>query len=114
MEASELKRLMIKSLDENQGDASELIRSDVSYDFSSGFEGKVLDSIFSEKIKSVNEQEFSRFLSIAFSRVALTGVAAIVLLLISLFMMEGSLSFNSILGMPDIQNEDMVYLLTGN
>lgn len=114
METKELKRLIIKSLDENQGDASELIRSDVSFDFSSAFEDKVLDNISREEIESVNEQEFSRFLSIAFSRVALTGVAAIVLLLISLFMMEGSLSFNSILGMPDIQNEDMVYLLTGN
>lgn len=114
METKELKRLIIKSLDENQGNASELIRSDVSFDFSSAFEDKVLDNISREEIESVNEQEFSRFLSIAFSRVALTGVAAIVLLLISLFMMEGSLSFNSILGMPDIQNEDMVYLLTGN
>jgi hypothetical protein len=53
-------------------------------------------------------------MNFAFYRVALTGVAAIVLLLISIFLMEGSLSFNSFLGLKDNYDESIVCLLTGN
>jgi hypothetical protein len=53
-------------------------------------------------------------MNIAFYRIALTGVAAIVLLLISIFLSEGSLSFNTFLGMGESYDESIVYLLTGN
>jgi hypothetical protein len=49
-----------------------------------------------------------------FYRIALTGVAAIVILLISIYLMEGSVSINSFLGLGDTYDESIVCLLTGN
>jgi hypothetical protein len=43
----------------------------------------------------------------------LTGIAAIVLLLISIYLKEGSISFNSFIGMGNIYDESIVCLLTG-
>lgn len=114
MEALEIKKLMIDSLSEDQGLYPGKIGSEISYDFGPGFEEKVLSSVFPENETITREIEFSRFLNIAFSRIALTGVAAIVLLLLSLFLTEGSISLNTILGITDAQNEDIVLLLTGN
>jgi hypothetical protein len=52
-------------------------------------------------------------LNFVFNRIALTGIAAIIVLLISIFLMEGSLSFNSFLGLSDSYDESIVCLLTG-
>ncbi|HEX2920008.1 MAG TPA: hypothetical protein VHO50_02465 [Bacteroidales bacterium] len=114
MEALEIKKLMIDSLSEDQSVEPGKIGSEVSYDFSFGFKERVLKTIYPENESITKEVEFSRFLSIAFSRIALTGVAAIVLLLISLFLTEGSISFDTLLGITDASNEDIVLLLTGN
>ena len=114
MEALEIKKLMIDSLSEDQSEEPGKIGSETSYDFSPGFKEKILKSVFPENESITREVEFSRFLSVAFSRIALTGVAAIVLLLISLFLSEGSISLNTLLGITDASNEDIVLLLTGN
>jgi len=58
--------------------------------------------------------ESVRNLNNVFSRIALTGVAAIVILLISIFMVQGSLSLDSFLGLGNSYDESLVYLLTGN
>lgn len=116
MKLSEIKKLMIRSLDEGPESIepfSKLQEEGVSFDFSRGFSGKVLDKVFSDRVMA-GQIEFSRYMSLAFSRIALTGVAAIVLLLISIFLMEGNLSFNSILGLGDPQTESIVCLITGN
>ena len=63
---------------------------------------------------SILEVDFLKTMNYVFYRVTLPGVAAIVLLLISLFLMEGSLSFNSFLGLSDNYDESIVCLLTGN
>jgi hypothetical protein len=86
----------------------------VSYDFSKGFGDKVLNRIFSTGLTVITEVEFLKTMKFAFYRIALTGVAAIVILLISIFLMEGSLSFNSFLGLGDSYDESIVCLLTGN
>lgn len=116
MKLPEIKRLIISSLDEGpeQGASfNELQEEGVSFDFSPGFTVGVLDRLFSSDRVLARQVELSRYMSIAFSRVALTGVAAIILLLISIFLMEGDLSFNSILGIGDSQTESIVCLLTG-
>lgn len=117
MEASEIKKVMISSLESDSGNEeliSKLETNGIDYDFSDKFASKVLDSIFSVQTKVSREIEFARSLNIAFSRIALTGIAAIVLLLISIFLMEGSLSINSLLGINDTYDESIVSLLTGN
>lgn len=117
MNSSEIKKMLLSSLN-NDPEAAEvagkLEDAGVSYDFSSGFTQKVLAGIFSVEQGVTREIEFSRYLNLAFSRIALTSIAAIVLLLLSIFLMEGSISFNSILGLSNSQDESIICLLTGN
>ena len=117
MKPSEIKKLIIGSTDAD-ADANEIARrleeEGVSYDFSKGFGNRVIDKIFAAGVTVVRQAEFVRNLNYAFYRVALTGVAAIVILLISIFMMEGSISLNSFLGLGDTYDESIVCLLTGN
>lgn len=86
----------------------------ISYNFSEKFGDKVLDKLFSAGLTVKREVEFVKYMNFAFYRIALTGVAAIVILLISIFLMQGSLSFNSFLGISDSYDESIVCLLTGN
>lgn len=116
MKASDFKDLLIRSLEESADPAesfSRISEAGVAYDFSEGFSDKVLAELEVGRSAVVREVEFVRSLNYIFKRVALTGVAAIVLLLISIFLMEGSLSFNSFLGMSDAYDESIVCLLTG-
>lgn len=117
MKRSELKRLIIGSLDENADPKSAAVRLEeegVSFDFSKGFIDKVIDRVASGADAVSREVEFSRSMRIVFNRIALTGVAAIVLLLISIFIGEGSFSFNSFLGLGNTYDEGIICLLTGN
>ena len=117
MKATEIKELLIRSLDTNtdpEAASQKLKEAGISFDFSKDFRNKVLDRVYAAGSTAIREVEFLRNLNSAFYRIALTGVAAIVVLLISIFLMEGSLSFNSFLGLSDSYNESMVCLLTGN
>ena len=116
MSLSDIKRLLINSLDEvDLHKVPDLLEKEgLSYDFSPDFTQKVLNAIFPLQIKVYREIEFSKYLSFVFSRVALSGIAAILVLLLSIFLMEGSLSVNSLLGLNDGFDESIVYLLTGN
>jgi hypothetical protein len=117
MKASEIKSLIISSLDTDTDTvttSTKIEEEGVSYDFSEGFRDKVIDKIFSTALTVNGEVEFLKSMNFAFYRIALTGAAAIVVLLISIFLMEGSLSFNSFLGLTDSYDESIVCLLTGN
>jgi hypothetical protein len=117
MKPSEIKKLIISSLDRD-ADADvasvKLEEEGISFDFKQGFGDKILDKLFSSSLTINSELEFVKSMNFAFYRIALTGVAAIVVLLISIFLMEGSLSFNSFLGLNDSYDESIVCLLTGN
>ncbi|MCX6255391.1 MAG: hypothetical protein NTV31_13055 [Bacteroidia bacterium] len=117
MNSSEIKNLLIRSLntDEDTIDVSRRLEEEgISFNFSNGFKDKILDKLFSAGITVTREVEYVKYLNLAFYRIALTGVAAIVVLLISIFLMEGSVSFNSFLGMSNSYDESIVCLLTGN
>lgn len=116
MERKEIKKLIIRSLDVDSDPrefAEKLEREGVSYDFSNGFKDKVIDKLFSTSLSINHEMEFARSVNYAFSRIAITGIAAIVLLLISIFLMDGSFSLHSILGLSNNYNESIVCMLTG-
>jgi len=117
MKPAEIKYLIISSLSSDTSSEDSLRKLEeagVQYSFSDGFRDKILDRIFSATVTVNREVEFVRSMSSVFYRIALTGVAAITILLISIFLMEGSLSFNSFLGLSDSYNESIVCLLTGN
>jgi hypothetical protein len=117
MKPVEIKELIISSLlaDKNsEGTMGKLEEAGVKYSFSENFRDKVLDRIFSAAVTVNREIEFVRSMNTIFYRIALTGVAAIVILLVSIFLTQGSLSFNSFLGLSDSHDESIVCLLTGN
>jgi hypothetical protein len=117
MKPAEIKKLIIGSLDAGAAPeeiARQLEYEGVSYDFSKGFSDRVIDKIFTASLAVNREIEFVRNMNQVFYRFALTGVAAIVILLISIYLMEGSISFNSFLGLGDSYDESIVCLLTGN
>lgn len=117
MKCPDIKQLMIRSLNP-EADAAEIARqlenAGVSYDFGNDFTARVSEKLFSQGRVIPFEPDFVTNLSSVFYRIAFTGVAAIILLLISIFIMEGSLSVNSFLGITDTYDESIVYLLTGN
>jgi hypothetical protein len=117
MNTSEIKKLIISALntDADPVDVSgKLEEEGVTYKFSQDFRDKVLNKLFSAGMAVNREVEFVKYMNFAFYRIALTGVAAIIILLISIFFMEGSLSLNSFLGISNNYDESIVCLLTGN
>jgi hypothetical protein len=116
MNTPEIKKIIVSSLDLNADPVEvsrKLEQAGVDFNFSTGFGDRVLNKIFSAGLNINREAEFGKYLNFAFSRIALTGVAAIVILLVSLFIMEGSLSLNTFLGLSDNYDESIVSLLTG-
>ena len=108
--------MMISSLDESADNVEvsrKLMEEGVNYTFNTGFDDRVLNKLFSHGLSIKREVEFVKYLNFAFYRIALTGVAAIAVLLISIFIMEGSLSLNTFLGLNDNYDESIVSLLTG-
>ncbi len=117
MKPSELKKLMIQSLEPGANTkeiAGKLESEGISYDFNGGFTEKVTTRLFSEPLIASHDLEFRRNLSLVFYRIAITGIAAIIILMLSIFIAQDSFSFNSFLGLGDSIDESIVYLLTGN
>jgi hypothetical protein len=117
MNRSEIKEFLISSLeaDTDPRDASlRLEKEGVSYDFKDNFTDAVLERIFPAALRMNREIEFARYLVFAFRSIAISGIAAIILLLISIYLREGSISFDAFLGLRDNYDESIVCLLTGN
>jgi hypothetical protein len=117
MNRLEIKNLIIRSLnaDADPKEAFERLQEEgINFGFRKGFADKILERISTPALTIVREVDFVRSMNFAFYRIALTGVAAIVILLISIFLMEGSLSLNSFIGLNNSYDESIVCLLTGN
>jgi hypothetical protein len=116
MRSSEIKKLLISSMDAD-ADTSDLSlkleEEGVSYDFGKGFSDSVLAKLFPVGLKVKREIEFVRNMNFAFKSIAISGVAAIIVLMISIFLMEGSISIDSFLGLRDNYDESIICLLTG-
>jgi hypothetical protein len=116
MNKDELKSLLLNSLDADRDNSDiheSLEKEGLTFEFSKNFEAKVFGRLFSDG-KMSKQVEFINSMNFAFYRIALSGVAAIVILLISILLKEGSFSFNALLGLNDSFDESIVYLLTGN
>ena len=116
MDTERIKRLIISSVDSEKSSEEvrhELEEAGITYSFAEGFTDRVMNRLAGTSVTLTREIDFLRSFNRAFYRIALTGVAAIVILLISIFIMEGSLSFDSFVGLSDSYDESIVYLLTG-
>ena len=116
MKPSEIEKVLITSLNadyDTTEDSRRLELEGFTYDFRTGFSDRVLDKLFRAGNVIKSELDFLKSMNFVFYRIAISGVAAIVLLLISFFLIEGSISFNSFLGLSDNYDESIVCLLTG-
>lgn len=117
MKAEEIKSLLLNSLSKVyhlENHYPKLEEAGVVYSFKYGFTDRVLERVFMAT-ESINRKvEFAKYLNLTFYRIALTGAAAIAILLVSMYLMEGSLSFNSLLGLGDNYDESIICLLTQN
>ncbi|MBI5008635.1 MAG: hypothetical protein HZB98_03075 [Bacteroidia bacterium] len=116
MKTSEIKKRIIGSLENEHNDKKAVasLQEALAWDFSEGFEERVLAKLRIERSEVRYEYEFNHNLNLVFYRVAFTAAAAIIFLMLSVFLKEGSLSFDSLLGMSDGYSESIVCMLTGN
>jgi hypothetical protein len=117
MKSSEIKDFIISSLDADADpqDVSSILQSEgVNYDFRNDFTDAVLEKIFPVALRITREIEFARYLVFAFRSIAISGIAAIIVLLISIYLRDGSISLNSFVGLRDNYDESIICLLTGN
>jgi hypothetical protein len=117
MKPSEIKQLIISSLEANTDTgkiAARLEDEGVYFDFAPGFGERVLNRVSSGGAVISREPDFAKGLNYIFYRIAFTGVAAIVLLLLSIYITEGSVSLNSFLGLGNGADESILYILAGN
>ena len=96
MDTSEIKGIIIKSLDpqtDTCDNPDQLEKNGISYNFSRDFREKILNRVFSAGLRVSQQVEFVKYINFAFYRIALTGVAAIVVLLISTFLNSSNVIF---------------------
>jgi len=118
MENSELKELVVNSLDSNAdpAEASNRLQAEgVSFSFSDDFVGRVLDAVTATGLIALNdnENEIAGSIRTIFYRIAIGGIAAILILFVSIVLSEGSFSLNSLLGLSNTYDESIISLLTG-
>lgn len=82
------------------------------YQFQYGFTDRVMNRLTKSKNGKSIEFNFARDLNRIFMRVAITGVAAIILLLLSIYLTTGSVSIDSLSGAESYSEDNVIsYLL---
>jgi hypothetical protein len=113
MKNTKIKHLIVNSLGKENDDSKitlELLER-VDYDFGKSFEEKIIAKIFSGG--KLIKYEFDKRLRLAFRSVSIAAAAAVIFLMVSIFLNEGSLSIDALLGVEDDYSETIVHLLTG-
>lgn len=77
------------------------------YHFTTGFEDRVMEAINHLQTEGGRQVDFGTALSLAFRRIALSGVAAILVLLFITYLNHQSLSLNAITGIENLNPEDV-------
>ncbi|MCK4698726.1 MAG: hypothetical protein KAT38_00255 [Bacteroidales bacterium] len=82
-----------------------------NYSFSDGFRNRVMQAVSDEKKDKVISIDFTRNFTSMFNRIAVAGVAVIVLLVISLYISHGSLNVNTFTGVDPISEDNLISVL---
>ena len=82
-----------------------------NYSFSDGFHNRVMQAVSDEKKGKVISMDFTRSFTSMFNRIAVAGVAAILLLVISLYISHGSLNVNTFTGVDPISEDNLISVL---
>ena len=115
-EMERLERLLSESFELREEKRKLLeMRSLISskqYSFSDDFQAKVMDRIAEESEPLILQPEFNRSLFTVFKRVALTGVAAILILFLSIYLSNDSFTLETLTGGDSYSDDNLVsYLL---
>lgn len=83
-----------------------------TYAFKPFFAGRVMHKI--ERLQHSREKGLSGWMVRIFPKVAMSGLAIIILLLASTYLIEGSFSLDTLLGISEVATEDADYYLIEN
>ncbi len=114
MKTGKLKDLLFRSLtsdletDDRRVMEKELI---TDFRFREGFRERVMSQIISGKVPVNGKREIIRSFDTVFLRVAISGAAAIIILMFSLLISQGSLSYDTLLGIDNRVDDVLVSLL---
>ena len=82
------------------------------YSFKPSFVDRVMNKVSLQKGRKIIFPEFTNGFSLVFKRVVISGAAAILILLMSIYFTRGSFSFDSLIGADSISEENYVtYIL---
>ncbi|TFH35766.1 MAG: hypothetical protein E4G95_06515 [Bacteroidia bacterium] len=114
MKGGQFKELLLRSVtDELELEERLLMEAELlpDYVFTPGFKERVLSRIDAVITPLYMRPDFLRSFEIGFRRVALTGVAAILVLAVSLLLTQGSLSYDTLLGIDNQVDDSLISLL---
>jgi len=74
--------------------------------FKPGFESRVMDRVAQEQEPLILNPGFNHSLNLAFMRIAMTAVAAILILILSIYLSEGTIDVNSVTGADTFSSSD--------
>jgi len=114
MKPEEIKNLLLRSLTDEISENERLIlerEALTDHKFSAGFRERLMSKIVAGKLIISSRRDMLRSFDRIFVRIALTGVAAILLLALSIFISQGSLSYDALLGIDDHVDDALLSLL---
>ncbi len=82
-----------------------------NHSFSDGFHNRVMQAVSDEKKGKVISMDFTRSFTSMFNRIAVAGVAAILLSVISLYISHGSLNVNTLTGIDPNSEDNLISVL---
>ena len=115
MKPEKLKDLLLRSLSSELGDDErEVLERELLTDhkFSEGFRDRVMKRITSGRILLNGKREMLRSFDSIFMKVAIPGAAAVIILMLSLLLSQGSLSYDTLLGIDSKVDGVLVSLLS--
>ena len=115
MKPVKIKDLFFRSLSSDlDRDDREIFEKELlpEHRFTDGFRDRVMNSIVSGRIYINGKRELIKSIDSIFLKIAIPGAAAIVLLMLSLLLSEGSLSYDTLLGIDNEVDGVLVSLLS--
>lgn len=114
MEPEKIKDLLFRSLSSDLEDNErEVLEKELLTDhkFSVGFRDRVMKHITSGRILINGKRELLRSFDSIFMKVAIPGAAAVIILVLSLLFSQGSLSYDTLLGIDNEVDGVLISLL---
>ncbi|MEA1885664.1 MAG: hypothetical protein U9N72_00420 [Bacteroidota bacterium] len=114
MKPEKLKDLLLRSLTSDLGrNEREVLESELLIDhkFNEGFRARVMKTISSGSILLNGKRELLKSFDTVFMRVAIPGAAAVIILMLSLLFSQGSLSYDTLLGIDNEVDGVLISLL---